>query len=183
MISSPRRIAGTLSLALLLSVSSSASLLAQESSSAAPVKQLTTLLDAAKLDSLAAKGPGQDTYVALLYYPGIQLLVVEARYKEPVLLDAKIAKKDYRSVYEDLNSASIPGTKCFVMDLGADGLKPDKEEGRLDTFEDGTTQVQFDGDWKAQKMEEAAYQKAFQEADAKYVRMLEALIAQAKKTS
>src|SRR5258707_1394170 len=88
--------------------------LAQETTSPALAKQLAAALAAAKLDSVAAKDPDQpDRYVAALYVPGRQLLVVSARYAVPVLLNEKLAKKDYREIYLDLYSASIAETKVF----------------------------------------------------------------------
>jgi hypothetical protein len=84
---------------------------AQETKSAALAKQLAAALAAAKLDSVAAKDPDQpDRYVAALYLPGRQLLAVSARYTAPALLNDKLAKKDYREIYIDLQSASIPET-------------------------------------------------------------------------
>ena len=41
----------------------------------------------------------------------------------------------------------------------------------------------FDGDWKKQKMSEQDYMKAFGTADDRYSGMLNALIAELKKTS
>lgn len=157
--------------------------LAQESKSAALAKELTTLLDHAKLDALAAKdSAGADTYVAALYFPGSQLLVVSARYAVPQLLNDKLAKKDFRDVYTDLNSAAIEGSRALVMDIGADGLRPKKEDNRFDTCDIGAKSYVFDGDWKKQKLaSEDDYTKAFADADARYVKMLSALIAQAKK--
>jgi hypothetical protein len=167
--------------------------LAQEPQSAALVKELTGLLEQQKLNSIAAKDPTQqDLYYAALYYPG-QLLVVAARYKEPVLLNPKLAKKDYMEIYTDLNSASEPGSKVFVMDLGADGLKIKPAENQpYDSFEEetkeaakiGVKRVTFDGDWKKQGMKaEEDYTKAFADADAKYAKILRGLLAQLKKTS
>jgi len=168
-------------LAFLLVLTTSAPLLAQESKSAPLVKELVTLLDQAKLDSIAALETKPDTYVAALYFPGVQLLVVEARYKEPVLLNDAITKKNFKDVYMDLNSASLPGTKYLVMDLGCDGLKP---TGGFDTCETAAgKQWNFNGDWKAQKLSEEEYQKGFAAADERYAKLLQALIAQLKKAS
>ena len=62
--------------------------LAQESKSAALATQLAAALDAAKLDSIAAKdATGADTYIGALYFPGVQLLVVAARYTVRGLLN------------------------------------------------------------------------------------------------
>ncbi len=157
--------------------------LAQDAKSAALVKELTQLLDQTKLDSIAAKDPSaSDLFVAALYFPGSQLLVVSARYAAPLILSEKVSKKDFREIYTDLNSAAVEGTRTLVMDIGADGLKPKKDENRFDTCDIGAKSYVFDGDWKKQKLaSEAEYTKAFADADARYARMLTALIAQAKK--
>ncbi len=156
---------------------------AQDSKSLALAKELTQLLDQAKLDSIAARDPASpDSFVAALYFPGSQLLVVSAKYQVPVLLNEKIAKKEYKDVYTDLNSAYVEGSKCFVMDIGADGLKAKKDDARFDTCDIGSKSYSFDGDWKKQKMaSEEEYQKAFNDADERYAKMLSVLIAQVKK--
>lgn len=155
----------------------------QDSRTIALAKELTQLLDQAKLDAVAAKDPAApDTFVAALYFPGSQLLVVSAKYQVPVLLNEKIAKKEYKEVYTDLNSAYVEGSKCFVMDIGADGIKAKRDETRYDTCDIGAKSYSFDGDWKKQKFaSEEEYQKAFAQADDRYVKMLSVLIAQAKK--
>jgi len=156
---------------------------AQESKTIAMAKELTGLLDAAKLDAIAAKDPtAPDTYVAALYFSGSQLLVVSAKYQVPQLLNEKLAKKEYRDVYTDLNSAFVEGTKCFVMDIGADGMKARKDDTRFDTCDVGAKSYAFDGDWKKQKFaSEEEYHKAYQESEDRYAKMLSVLIAQAKK--
>jgi len=156
---------------------------AQESKSVELVKELTQLLESKKLDAIAAKDPtAADAYAAALYFPGSQLLVVSARYAVPPIMNEKLSKKEYRDIYTDLNSACVEGSKSLVIDIGADGLKPKKEEAHVDTCDLGAKSYTFDGDWKKQKMEsEEEYTKAFTSADDKYVKMLTALIAQAKK--
>jgi hypothetical protein len=171
-----------LSLVLVLPLLSTPAL-AQEGKSAALAKQLSAALDAAKLDSLAAK-TGPDTFVAALYFAGAQLLVVSAKYSVPQLLDARLEKKEYRDTYIDLNSASVPESKVFVQDAGADGLRAKREEGQaFDTVETGNKTTVFDGDWKRQKLSEQDYMKAFTAADDRYSAMLMALLGQLKKTS
>src|SRR5215831_7288435 len=174
---------GCLAGALVVSFSGSAD--AQESKSAALAKQLASALDAAKLDSVAAKDPsGQDVFVAALYFPGAELLVVSAKYTAPTLLVDRIGKKEYREVYIDLNSASVPESKVFVEDLGADGLKPKHDENQpFDTYEAAGKRTAFDGEWKKQKLTEQDYLKAFSAADEKYSQMLRTLLAQLKPTS
>src|SRR5438045_9704892 len=118
-----------LAVGLVLALSAAAQ--AQEPKSAALAKQLAAALDSGKLDSIAAKDPSApDVFIGALYFPGVQLLVVCAKYTVPTLLVDKLAKKDYKEVYIDLNSASVPETKVFIEDLGADGLKPERTENQ-----------------------------------------------------
>jgi hypothetical protein len=176
-------LSGSLAAALVLSLASTAA--AQDAKSVALAKQLSAALDAAKLDTIAARDPSNpDTFVAALYFPGAQLLVVSAKYAAPQLLDARLSKKEYRDTYIDLSSASIPETKVFVQDAGADGLRAKRDEGQpFDIVETSGKPVMFDGDWKKQKMSEQDYMKAFTAADDRYAEMLTALLAQLKKTS
>ena len=168
-----RRVA---SLALSLALASgSLSLAAAQSKSAAAAKQLTDVLDRLKLDAIAG------AFVAALYFQGGQLLVVSAKYSAPTLITAKLAKKDYRDVYIDLNAASVAGSKIFVMDQACDGLVAKPGDSAPDTWEQGTTNTIFDGDFKKAKLSEEAYGKAFATADEKYAHILELLATQASK--
>lgn len=155
---------------------------AQDSRTAATAAELVRLLDSMKLDSVAAKVQG-DEYVGALYFPGSQLLVVKARYLVPERMDEQIAKRNYRDVYIDLNSASVPASKILVADLGANGLYARRRENQFDTADLGGRSYTFDGDWGRAKLSEQEYTKAFQTTEGEYVRMLEALVAQLKKTS
>jgi hypothetical protein len=153
----------------------------QDSKSAPAAKELTQALDAAKLDAIAAADPSDPgTFVAALYIQGSQLLVVSAKYAAPPLLVAKLKTKEYRDIYMDLSSASVAGTKVFIMDSGCDGLTRKDGDAGPDSFEAGTQQVTFNGDWDKQKMNEDAYKKAFGDADARYLKILGLLTAQAK---
>jgi hypothetical protein len=163
----------------------SATVFAQESKSAPLAKQLASALEAAKMDAVAAKDPSApDAYVGALYLPGLQLLVVSAKYSAPQLLDAKLASKEYREVYIDLHSAGTPDSKMFVEDLGLDGLKM-RREGSLppDSVEVSGKRTMFDGEWRKQQLSEADYGKAFAAADERYAQMLSALLAQVRKAS
>lgn len=157
--------------------------LAQDSKSAPLAKQLVAALEAAKLDSIAAKDPeAADVYVGALYISGFQLLVVSGSYSAPVLLDTRIQRKEYRDVYIDLNSASAIATRILIEDLGADGLKAKREENQpFDSVNAGGKQTAFDSDWRKQKISEDDYMKVFSSADDRYAKVLAALIAQAKK--
>lgn len=155
---------------------------AQESKSTQLAAELRKLLDARKLDSAAAK-LGTDQFIGALYFPGSQLLVVKARYTAYERMDENIAKKAFRDVYIDLNSASVPQTKVLISDGGADGLFARRRQNQLDTAEIQGKGYSFDGDWRKAKISEQDYMKAFQASDAEYVSILEALVAELKKTS
>ena len=134
---------------------------AQQSSALAG--ELVQLLTEAQLDAIAAKdSEGVDRFVAALAFPG-QLIVVSARYEVPMYVEEKIRSGDYREVYLDLNGASIPDTKVLITDVGADGLMSGLEA--TDMVDTGSGPVLFDGDT---------------DAEAQYVRMLNALILEAR---
>ena len=163
----------------------SAPAFAQESKSAPLAKQLAAALDAGKLDCIAAKDPSApDVFVAALYFPGIQLLVVSGKYTVPQLLVERINKKEFRDTYLDLNGAAVPASKVFIEDPGADGIKARREENQaFDSFEAEGKRTLFNSDWKGQKLSEQDYLKTFSVADDRYSQILTALLAQLKKTS
>lgn len=170
---------------LLIAMASSPALaFAQESKSATLATELAKLLDSRKLDSIAARGAAPDEYVGCLYFPGSQLLVVGAKYSAPERMQQLLAAKNYRDIYIDLNSASVPQTKVFVSDLGANGLRFDREGSQpWDTVDLGGKSYSFDGDWGKAKISRDEYTKAYQTTDDQYARMLEALMAELKKPS
>lgn len=152
----------------------------QDAKSVAAAKDLSQALDAVKLEAIAAPDPANPgMFVAAMYIPGAQLLVVSAKYSAPILITEKLAKKDYRDIYMDLQAASVAGTRVFVQDMLADGLiaKPD---GAADVYDEGQKSTTFDGEWKKQKLSEDEYMKIFADADDKYTKMLNLLAAQAK---
>ena len=172
-------------LSLLTFVLAPAAARAQDSKSPALAKQLAELLDSKKIDAFAAAdAQNAGTYVAVLYFPGTQLLVVSAKYSVPRMLDDLLAKKDYRGVYVELSSASITPTKVFVMDTFADGLMPKPNGGTAsDSVERAGTSLTFDGDWKKAKQSEADYMKAFGECDTAYGQALQLLLSKLKSTT
>jgi hypothetical protein len=166
-----------------VAVSLSGSALAQESSSATLAKDLTTLLDQRKLDSVAAKMPGEeDRFAAALYFPNSQLLVVSARTTVSSLLQDHITKHEYRNVYMALNgSGGMRDGQLFVHDMGANGLPSPNASGDTNIiYEEGTKQTIFNGDWLGQKISEADYKKRFESAEERYARILAALVAELK---
>ncbi len=154
---------------------------AQDLKSTDLAKQLTQLLDSKKLESIATAGTTPGTYIAALYFPGTQLLVVSAQYTAPAMLAELIARKDFRGVYVELTSASVQSSKVLVMDAYANGLLP-KPSGDQppDSVDRAGTESKFDGAWKKAKITEADYMKAFADADAAYTHVLQLLINQLK---
>jgi hypothetical protein len=168
-----------------LTIASAAAAAAQDAKSGPLAQQLAAALDAGHLDSLAAKDPSDpDTFIGVLYFKGVQILAVSAKYSAPSLLADKIAQKNYRDVYIDLNSASVPDSKVFIEDLGADGLKARHDDNTpFDTYEAAGKRTSFDGDWKKQKLSEQEYMTIFSAADERYRQMLTALLAQLRPSS
>lgn len=144
-------------------------------------KQLSQLLDEKKMTGFAAgddQNPG--VFVATLYFPGTQLLVVSAKYFNPPVLAGKIAQKNYPDAYADLNAGAVAGSKLLVMDTFADGLVARPASGSAPDSVDGTVAMTFDGNWKKAKQTEEEYMKAFQSADAAYAHALAVLIDKLK---
>src|SRR4029453_4616677 len=131
--SSPRSncVAAALSIAAAVCLSSTILLQAfQTAKSAAAAKELAQALDGAKLEAIAAADPSEPgTFVAALYFPCSQTLLVSSKYAAPALLTDKIAKQNSRDVYIDLNSASVAGSKVFVIDTNVDGSVAKPKEG------------------------------------------------------
>ena len=155
----------------------------KSSTSSASAKELAQLMSSKKLDSIAARIPDdKEQFVSAMTFPGT-LMVVWAKTTAPAVVNEKLIRKEYREVYMDLNSASIAATKHFVTDIGADGIKPkpDTKGGPVDTNDSGAKSIRFDGNWKAVKMSEADYMKAYTEADADYAKVIDVLIAELKK--
>jgi hypothetical protein len=155
---------------------------AQASKSAAVAKELVQVMEAKKLDSIAAKTPvGDGHFAAALYFPNVQLLVISGHYSAPQLMEPRLAGKQYRDTYMELSGTVTPDTKIFVQDMGEPGLSPKKQDNMFDTWTHGAKVVSFDGENEKQKMSDAEYAKVFAEADEEYARILGALLAEAKK--
>lgn len=157
---------------------------AQEPKSAALAKELSGLMQQRKLDSAAARLPDEDDrFVAVLLFPG-QLLLASARTAAPAVIKEKLVRREYRDVYIDLNSASIPESRVMVTDGDADGLRPRREPNSpFDTYDADGVSVHFDGNWREDRMSEKDYMAAFAKAEAAYIAALSALVSELKKGS
>lgn len=150
------------------------------SKSAALAKELTALLAKQKRDSMAARDPiERDRFVAAMIYPG-QLMVITGKYTVPVLLDEKISFGKFMDVYVELNGAAVPSSKTFIEDQFADGLVNGRRQMPFDSVVEGDKTVLFDGDHRKANMSKDEYNRAFADADEKYAKLLELLLAQAK---
>lgn len=150
--------------------------------SAALAQQLGAALLEHKLEAVAARDPeGADRFVAALFFPGSQLLVISASYASPSSLDEKLAQKNYREVYLDLGTTQFADTSLFFQDMKADGLCDDRNQ-TADMLYEGRASTVFDGDWKRHSPSEQAYEHRFAEMDDRYSRLLELLLTQLRST-
>ncbi|CAN5844714.1 hypothetical protein BH24ACI5_BH24ACI5_11360 [soil metagenome] len=171
---------GAVAIALAAALTSSILAAPQQESKSGPLaKQLVQLLDASKIDSIAAADPSGG-FVAALYIPGTQLLVVSGRFQTPDFGNYRLERKEYRELYMDLMGSALPGSRMVASDVHCDGFtsKPQRDDP-ADTWErDNKTQA-FEGSRKA-KLSDDVYEKVYADADAEYARILELLLAQAK---
>jgi hypothetical protein len=168
-------------IALLISVVVAAAPPERTLRSGALAKELGAALQQRGLDAVAARDPDEsDRFVAALFYPSAQLLVISARYAAPTLLEARLAQKQYREVYLDLGGASIPDSSVLVHDMSADGLC-DSRDKSADILYEGNVTSMFDADWKNHNRSEHEYMQRLFAADERYSRMLELLLAEVKR--
>ncbi|WP_239493102.1 hypothetical protein [Luteitalea sp. TBR-22] len=131
---------------------------------------------------IAAEDPKDPTrFVAAMLLPDLQLMVVSAAYKAPVLLRERVLTRKYQEAYQDLHAASVPEGKVVIEDLLANGLavKPARNQAP-DVATIGGRTVSFDGQWRKARIPEAEYTAAFASAEQEYTRLLGLLVAQAK---
>ena len=172
----------SVAIAGLLVVSLPSSAAAQTpSKSAAVAKELVQVMEAKKLDSIAAKLSGDGHFAAALYFPNVQLLVISGHYSAPQLMEPRLAAKQYRDTYMELSGTVTPDSRVFVQDMGEPGLTSKRQDNMYDTWTRAGKMVMFDGENDKQKISDAEYAKAFAAADEEYARTLGALLAEAKK--
>jgi hypothetical protein len=149
-----------------------------ESLSAAPAATLKAQLEQLKLEAIAAPDPDEPgRYVAALYIPGIQLLVVSAPYPLAAAVDKKIAAGQYMDVYVEIQGVRDRTGHFFVEDIMADGLLAASVPAAASdtTTLDGATPVVFNRNWSAQRLSEEQYNARFKGDDQRYARMLTVL--------
>ena len=143
------------------------------------VRGLVRALDDAGLETIAAGDPAESgAFVAAMYVRGGQMLLVSSRHPSTEALTHRIAARQYRDVYLDLQGTPTPQHKFFVQDSNADGISNALEGGGVDVlYEDGATQTLFNGKPKAQNLTAAQYAARLASADARYARLLTVLTA------
>ena len=172
------RVQSTFAAALFVATSS-LSAMPGPSQSAEAAKQLAAALTQHKLDAIAAHDPDDpDRFIAALYFPGVQLLVVSARYPAPSLIESKLAQKQFRDVYLDLQSSPVTGSSMFFQDMNADGLCTDRSQAADVMYNGSATPTIFDAAWEKRKISEKAYEQQYTVADQQYRRLLEILLTQ-----
>lgn len=130
---------------------------------------------------IAANDPsGPNRFVAAMLIPNVQLLVIAADYRVPMLLRERLLTAKYRDAYQDLSSATKESSRLTIDDVQADGLALKPGRGRAgDLLVHGDREVRFDGRWRDQKIKEDAYKAAFADARKEYLRLVGLLVAQA----
>jgi hypothetical protein len=107
-----------------------------------------------------------------------------ARTTAPAVLNEKLIRREFRDIYIDLNSASIPESRVMITDGGADGLRAKRDPNLpFDMRDADGKSVRFDGNWREDRMSEKDYMAAFAQADEAYITALTALITELKKSS
>jgi hypothetical protein len=147
-------------------------------SSAELAGDLVKLMEQRNLDTVAAAHPTEPgRFIAAMHIKGVQLLVITGRYSAPALMKENLLKRDYRQVYLDLNSAADKEGRLFITDSQANGLQvvPAKNAPFDISWRDMTSQILYNRDWKAQKLNEADYRKRFAEDETEYAAMLDIL--------
>lgn len=146
--------------------------------SAIPAATLRAQLEQCGLQAIAATDPEEPgRYVAAVYIPDVQLLVVSAPYALAKEFDKKIAAAQYMDVYVELAGVRDRTGHFFVEDVLADGMRPAPDTGlAFDTTTlNGATPVVFNGKWDAQQLTQEDYEARLKRDDERYARMLKVL--------
>ena len=156
---------------------------AQGSDSTHLATEVDSLLTARGLDAFAAADPqAPDRFVAALAFPKSQLLVVDAVYPAPALMQHQIAEAKYRDVYLALQQGGVADGRLFFLDLGYEGLRGSADAVDV-LYEGAMKQMLFDGQPEKHKLTKSAYDKAFARAEATYSRLLNVLIGRLKESA
>jgi hypothetical protein len=148
--------------------------------SADAARELVYLLDSKGINAIAAADPLEPgRFVAALYIPRSQLLVISARHPSLEGIEYRIEMGQFREVYLDLQGTPTVEGKFFVQDAGADGiLSVLPGSGAVDVlYEGGVRQMLFNGDIAGQRLTRAEYDARLEAASAAYAHLLKVLTA------
>jgi hypothetical protein len=177
-------VAGVVAAGLIVSVAAQAA----PSASGAKAKELESLMEARKLEAFGMReSPISDRYFAVMVVPKVQMLVVSAIYTRPSDMEYFLYHKDYASMYRNLAGGALTKERFFVEDVLGDGLVavPVKNAPPDSVKIDSERQL-FTGPADPKKRNDTrmpadAYAKSFADADARYTKLLDALIDELKK--
>lgn len=180
-------LAGVLAAAMVQSLMAQAAP-AAPSATAAKARELVELMTSKKLEAFAVReSPISDRFIAVMLVPNVQMLVVSAVYSRPTDIDYRLYQKDYVTAYRDLKAGALASDHFVVDDMLCDGLVERPAKNALpDTVMVQKTRQAFDGPADPKKRNDTrmpadAYMKAFADADQRYAKMLDSLIAELKK--
>lgn len=140
-------------------------------------------LDAHMLDAFAAEDPNvAGRFVATIFVGG-HILAISAVHSAPAFVRQEIAAGHYREVYSILSTSAHQEGRLFVEDFGAPGLRLGRDtQASVDiTWRDSTSEVIFDGNWRAQKLSETDYRERFAADEQEYAGMLRVLATELKR--
>jgi hypothetical protein len=154
---------------------------AQPSTSAPVARELSQAMTSRQLTTFATADPQRpDEYVAVMFFPDVQLLVVAGRPLDPAGAKWQAEGKDHAGLYATLQQAVVPESKMFVQDLKADGLAARAKDTVDIVYDKVVNQLIFDGDPGKRRLSDAKYVEQFNAEDARYRRLLEVLLAALK---
>ena len=175
-----------------LVITSSADVSAQgaPSASVAKAKELAATMKAKKLEAFAMRdATAPNRFIAVICNPDVQILLVNAAYGRPSDIEYRLLQKDYTTAYRDLKTATIATDRFFVDDILGDGLVAvPVKNGLPDSTALDATKTVFEGPADPKKrndkrMAADAYAKIFSETDQRYAQLLDAIVAELKKSA
>lgn len=157
---------------------------AQESVSAPAAQKFGALMRARNLQAFAAQDPLKpNRYVAALFYPDSQLLVVAGEPLLPAVAQYQFAQRQHAALYSTLHQAVSSESKLFVQDMQADGLQARPKDSVDIVYNQVTQQMIFDGSPGKRHQSNQDYAREFSAADRDYGKLLELLLRAAEDTA
>ena len=148
-------------------------------SSSELARQLTTVLSSRGLDAIAAADPSEaGRFVAALFVPGSQLLVVAAQSSSPSSELARLTSRQYRDVYLDLQGGPSSDRRVFYQDMNADGLCSAPDQIPDLVYQNDPKPLIIDGRSKGHGIPEKDYETQRMNVEQEYRRLLKVLLAQ-----